>query len=234
MTRKPRVSRLVVDVLAALRALRNPLGIEGQRRFGIVTRYEQLGISVRELRAIGRPHRRDHELALALWASRVSDAMVLATLIDDPRKVSPPQMDRWARMCDNWGLTDALGYGLFDRTIHAELKAHEWSRSRSEFVKRCGFAMMAGMAVHRTELADDVFLQFLEAIGREATDERHFVRKSVNWALRQIGKRSPLLLHAAIAEAERMATLESASARWVARDALRDLTPRMQHAGAAP
>jgi 3-methyladenine DNA glycosylase AlkD len=196
------------------------------RRFGLATNYEQLGIGVSRLRTLGRPHRRDHALALELWESGVSEAIALATVIDDPRQVTRAQMERWARMCDNWGLTDALGFGLFDRTPFAEEKAHAWSRRKAEFVKRGGFALMAGMAVHRKELPDAVFLRFLPVIRREATDERNFVRKAVNWALRQIGKRNPRLRRAAIAEAKRIAKLDTKAARWIARDALRELERR--------
>jgi len=210
-------------LLAHLRSLRNERNIGGLRRFGLVSRYEQLGVSVRDLRQIGRAHRRDHALALELWESGVSEAMILAAIIDDPRQVAPAQMERWARMCDNWGLTDALGFGLFDRTPHAERKAHAWSRRQAEFVKRCGFALMAGLAVHRKDLPDEVFLRFLPVIRREANDGRNFVRKAVNWALRQIGKRNPALCRAAISEARRIEQLETKSARWIARDALREL-----------
>lgn len=210
-------------LLVHLRSLRNERNIEGMRRFGLVTRYEQLGISVSDLRKIGRPHRRDHALALELWESGVSEAMILAAVIDDPGQVTRAQMDRWVRMCDNWGQTDALCFGLFDRTPFAEAKAHAWSRRRAEFVKRSGFALMAGMAVHRKELPDEVFLRFLPVIRREAVDERNFVRKAVNWALRQIGKRNPALCRAAIAQARRIGKLDTRSARWIARDALREL-----------
>lgn len=214
------------ELVARLRSLRDPANVEGMRRFGIVTRYEQLGIGVGELRSIGRPHRHDHALALALWDTKISEAMVLAAVIDDPRLVSRAQMERWAADCDNWGLTDALCFGLFDRTPHAEQKAHEWSARPSEFVKRCGFALMAGMAVHREDVGDDVFLRFLPVITREASDDRNFVKKAVSWALRQIGKRNPRLRKAAIAEARRIGALDSPAARWIAADALRELVIR--------
>lgn len=210
------------ELLLRLRSMRNERNIEGMRRFGIVSRHEQLGISVSDLRKIGRPHRRDHGLALELWETKVSEAMVLAAIIDDPAQVTERQMERWVRDCDNWGLTDALCFGLFDRTPHAEGKAHEWSGRREEFVKRSGFALMAGMAVHRKELGDVVFLRFLPVIGREATDERNYVRKAVSWALRQIGKRSAKLQAAATREARRLAKVDSRSARWIGHDALRD------------
>jgi 3-methyladenine DNA glycosylase AlkD len=213
-----------IAIIGRLRALRNERNIAGMRRFGIVSRHEQLGVSVATLREIGRPHRRDHALALALWASDVLEAKVLAAIIDDPSQVTPGQMERWVRDCDNWALTDALGCGLFDRTPFAGQKALAWSARQAEFVKRAGFALMAGMAVHRKELPDEFFLRFLPVIAREATDERNFVRKAVNWALRQIGKRNPKLRRAAIATARRIRQLDSRPARWIATDALRELT----------
>ena len=208
------------EITARLRSLRNERNIEGMRRFGIVSSWEQLGISVTTLRKLGRPHRRDHALALELWASGILEAMILATIIEDPGQVTRGQMERWARDCDNWAMTDACAF-LFDRTTFAEAKARAWSARKPEFVKRCGFALMAGLAVHRKELPDRLFLRLLPLIRREAGDERNFVKKAVNWALRQIGKRNPRLRRAALAEAERIARLESPAARWIARDALR-------------
>ena len=213
------------DLLAHLRSLRNERNIEGMRRFGIAPTGEQLGISAPVLRALAREHRREHALALELWASGIHDARGLATLIDDPKAVTRGQMERWVRDCDNWAVTDALAF-LCDRTEFAEEKAHAWSRRQAEFVKRAGFSIMAGMAVHRKELPDEVFLGFLPAIEREATDERNFVKKAVNWALRQIGKRNAALHLAAIAQAEKLRELDSCSARWIAADALRELRTR--------
>jgi len=176
------------------------------------------------LRAIGRRHRRDHALALALWATGVHEARGIATLVDDPRRVTRGQMERWARDCDNWGVTDACCGVLFDRTPYAIEKAHAWSARRAEYVKRGGFVLMAGLAVHRKELPDDVFLAFLPVIVRESTDGRNFVKKAVNWALRQIGKRNPRLRRAALAAAKRIRRIDSPAARWIAGDALRELT----------
>jgi 3-methyladenine DNA glycosylase AlkD len=213
------------QIIAHLRSLKNERNIAGMQRFGIAVTGEQLGISAPQLRAIAREHRRDHALALELWASGIHEARGLATLVDDPRRVTRAQMERWVRDCDNWAVTDALAF-LFDRTPFAEAKAHAWSRRRAEFVKRAAFSLMAGMAVHRKELPDDVFLRFLPVIAREATDERNFVRKAVNWALRQIGKRNPRLKRAAMAEAKRIQRLDSRAARWIAADALRELRAR--------
>ena len=227
------MSALADTLIDRLRGMRNARNIEGMRRFGIVSAHEQLGISVTTLRALGRPHRRDHGLALELWASGILEAMVLAAVIDDPKLVTRGQMERWVRDCDNWGLTDAVCFGLFDRTAFAEEKALAWSKRKAEFVKRCGFALMAGLAVHRKELPDKTFLRFLPVIRREANDERNFVRKAANWALRQIGKRNPQLRRAAIAAAKSIVRIASKAARWIARDALRELKNKSPALGRA-
>jgi len=211
------------DIVGHLRTLASPRDAAGQRRFGITPGGELLGIRAPVLRAIARQHRRDHALALALWATAVHEARIIAALIDDPRQVTRRQMEQWARASDNWAATDACCCVLFDRTPFAIEKAHAWSRRRAEFVKRCGFVLMAGLAVHRKELPDDVFLDFLPVIRREAADERNFVRKAVNWALRQIGKRNPQLRRAAIAEGRVIRKIDSPAARWIAADALREL-----------
>ena len=203
-------------LIAHLRSLRCERDIAGQRRFGITPRGEQLGVSVTRLRAIGRPHRHDHALALALWDTGIHEARILAAVIADPRQITRGQMERWVRGCDNWAVTDSMAF-VFDRTACA------WSARKAEFVKRAGFSLMAGMAVHRKELPDSVFLQFLPVIRREANDGRNFVKKAVNWALRGIGKRNPCLRRAAIAEAKRILALGTPAARWIARDALREL-----------
>ena len=215
-----------VEILAHLRRRRSPRDIEGQRHYGIAPRGEHLGIRAPVLREIARRHRRDHALALALWATAVHEARVIATLIDDPQRVTRRQMEQWARECDNWAATDACCCVLFDRTPFAIEKAHTWSARRAEYVKRCGFVLMAGLAVHRKELPDAVFHEFLPVIRREATDERNFVKKAVNWALRQIGKRNPRLRRAAIAAAKDIRKLDSRPARWIAADALRELENR--------
>ena len=213
------------EIVARLRAQGSPRNVAGQQRYGIRSAAEQLGIAAPVLRAIAREHRRDHTLALALWDSGIHDARVLATLIADPKRITRDQAERWVRDCDNWAQTDALAFFL-DRTDFAEVKAHAWSARQAEFVKRTGFAIMAGMAVHRKELPDEVFLRMLPVIAREAADERNFVKKAVNWALRQIGKRNPGLRRAALAEARRIARIDSRAARWIAADALRELARR--------
>jgi 3-methyladenine DNA glycosylase AlkD len=211
-----------VRLVAHLYSLRDDANLVGQARFGITSKSEQLGITMPVLRELARAHRRNHPLALELWASGIHDARVLATLVENPRQITRGQMEAWVRDADNWALTDALAF-LFDRTEFAEAKAHAWSARQGEFVKRTGFAMMAGMAVHRPELPDEIFLGFLPVIAREATEERNFAKKAVNWALRQIGKRNPALRRAAMVEAQRIGKLDSRAARWIAADALREL-----------
>lgn len=210
------------EIVAGLRSLRSERNIEGMRRFGITPNAEHLGISVTQLRAIGRPLRRNHALALELWASAIHEARILATIIDDPGQITRTQMEQWVRDCDNWAVTDAMAF-VFDRTEFAEAKAWQWSCRKPEFEKRAAFSIMAGMAVHRKELADGVFCGFLPVIRRESTDERNFVKKAVNWALRQIGKRNPRLRRAAITEARKISKIDSRAARWIAADALREL-----------
>ncbi|MEY2877857.1 MAG: hypothetical protein RLZZ15_237 [Verrucomicrobiota bacterium] len=210
------------ELIAHLRSLGRPENVEGQKRFGIASAAEQLGIAMPVLREIARAHRRDHALALELWASGVHEARVLATLIADPKKLTRAEAGHWVRDCDNWVATDSLAW-LVDRTAFAAELALAWSARKDEFVRRAGFAVMAGMAIHRKELPDEIFLGFLPVIAREAGDERNFVKKAVNWALRQIGKRNPALRRAALATAEEIAKMDSRAARWVAADALREL-----------
>jgi 3-methyladenine DNA glycosylase AlkD len=214
------------ELIAHLRTLKNPANIAGQRRFGITPQTEQLGIAIPVLRQLARPHRNDHSLALELWASGIHEARLLAAFIDDPAKVTHSQMDAWAHDFDSWDVCDLTCGNLFDRTPFALKKAEQWSKHQNEFVKRAGFVLMAATAVHAKDLPDALFLAFLPTIRREATDERNFVRKAVNWALRQIGKRNPRLRRAAITEAKAIAKIDSRAARWIASDALRELQKR--------
>jgi 3-methyladenine DNA glycosylase AlkD len=183
-----------------------------------------LGISLTQLRAIAKRYKRDHELALALWDSNLHEARLLAILIDDPEKLTIRQMERWLRDFDSWDIVDVACSNLFDKTPHAFAKAHEWAARKQEFQKRAGFTMMATLAVHAKSAPDADFEAFLPVIEREAHDARNFVKKAVNWALRQIGKRNLHLNAAAIAAAERIRAHDSPPARWIAADALRELS----------
>ncbi len=211
------------EVLSHLRAHADPEWAAGMRHFGIQTR-SALGVSVPALRKLARQARLDHALAQQLWASGIHEARVLAAMVDDPRQVTEEQMERWAADFDSWDVCDACCSDLFDKTPFAYRKAEEWSARPEEFVKRAGFALMACLAVHDKQAEDGAFLAFLPLIAREANDGRNFVKKAVNWALRQIGKRNNALNRAAIACAQEVRAQGSPPARWIAADALRELT----------
>lgn len=215
-----------LKLIAELRSLRNPVNIAGQRRFGITPKTEHLGISIAVLRPLARPLRKNHALALELWASHIHEARILAALIEDPNKVTRSQAEHWARDFDSWDICDQVCGEVLPYVPFAIDKALQWTTKRPEFVKRAGFVLMARMAVRRKDLPDEIFANFLPVLRREATDDRNFVRKAVNWALRQIGKRSPALRRAAIAEAKAIAKIDSRAARWIAKDALRELESR--------
>jgi 3-methyladenine DNA glycosylase AlkD len=166
----------------------------------------------------------DHRLAGRLFSSGVHEARILASMIDDPNRVTEAQADRWARAFDSWDVCDQCCMNLFRKTRFARAKAIEWSERDEEFVKRAAFALMATLAVHDKAAPDAAFKEFLPIIEREATDERTYVRKAVNWALRQIGKRNLVLNRAAVAAARRIARIDSKAARWIAADARRELT----------
>jgi 3-methyladenine DNA glycosylase AlkD len=210
-------------VLNRLRSLANPANVAGMARYGINPE-GTLGISIPTLRKMAKEIGRDHGLAQELWSSGVHEARILAAFIDDPAQVDGEQMDRWARDLDSWDVCDQVCANLFDRVEIASKKAMEWARREETFVKRAGFALMAALAWHDKNAPDAIFEGFLPVIAREATDERNFVKKAVNWALRQIGKRTPALNRLAIATARRIQALDSRSARWIGSDALRELT----------
>lgn len=216
-------SATAAEILAHLRTLRSQRNIDGQRRFGITPGAEQLGVSMAVLRKLARPHRRNHELALELWALGVHETRLLAALVDDPARLTRGQLDAWARDFDSWDICDICCIHLFRRAPFAMEKALQWSARKAEFVKRAGFSLMATLAVHAKDEPDETFLALLPVIAREADDGRNFVRKAVNWALRQIGKRNPRLRRAAIAGARSIRKMDTKSARWIAADALREL-----------
>ncbi len=212
----------VLDVLRTLNGMADRGRLAGMARYGIATQ-NALGITVTELRGLARSLGRDRDLAGALWDSEIHEARILATMIDDPSRVTEGQMEAWVHDLDSWDLCDQLAGNLFDRTPFAFRKAVEWSARDDEFVKRAGFALMACAAVHRKDVDDRQFEVFLPAIRAESTDDRNYVRKAVSWALRQIGKRSAHLHARAIATAREIQRIDSRSARWIAGDALREL-----------
>ena len=216
-------NRQAEEILERLKSLANPANVAGMAHYGINPE-NTLGISIPTLRAMAREIGRDHRLAGELWASGIHEARILAAFIDDPKQVTDSQMEAWARDFDSWDVCDQVCMNLFDRTPFADRKAVEWSGREEQFVKRAAFALMASLAVHDKKAGDERFEAFIPLIVRESVDERNYVRKAVNWALRQIGKRNQRLNHRAVEVAQQIALLDSKSARWIATDALKELT----------
>lgn len=204
-----------------MRALGSRANVEGMARFGIVSA-KAFGIPVPAIRTMARRLGRDQALAEQLWATGVHDARVLASLVGDPLEISRSTMDRWTRDFDNWAVCDACCCDLFDRTPYVWQKIPKWAADKREFVRRAAFSTLAGAAVHLKTADDRHFLDGLVLIEKYAFDDRNFVRKGVNWALRNIGKRNMRLLPAAIACAERVRAQNTRSSRWIAADALRE------------
>jgi 3-methyladenine DNA glycosylase AlkD len=217
-----------VEVVKRLKLLGDPRAAEGAARFGICVS-NILGVSAPDLRRLAREVGRDHVLAGRLWMTGIHDARVLAALIDDPARVTRRQMEDWARDFNSWAVCDAACGCLFDKTPYAWDKAIEWTGREPEYVKRAGFVLMAALAVHDKKAPDARFEAFLPFLLQHANDERNFVKKAVNWALRQIGKRNTHLNKLAIQTAQDIRRTGSRAARWIAADALRELTsPRVR------
>jgi 3-methyladenine DNA glycosylase AlkD len=193
------------------------------KRYGIFTD-KAFGVSMSNIQKVAKPLGRNHELAAALWETGWYEARMLTSFVDEPARVTAAQMDAWARDFDNWGIVDTLCFNLFDRTPHAWRKVTQWSNQQAEFVKRAAFALLWSLTVHDKVATDEPFLQGLVLVERAADDERHFVKKAVNMALRAIGKRNAALNAAAVKVARRLSDSQNAAARWVGKDALRELT----------
>jgi 3-methyladenine DNA glycosylase AlkD len=209
------------EVMGWLQLLANPQSVAGMARFGI-NPYRALGISIYELRKLAKRIGVDHRLALELWEGGVHEGCILASYIEDPNSVSERQAEAWVSAFDSWDVCDQV-CGLFEQTEFAYRKVTEWGWREEEFVKRAAFAILAGLAVHDRAAPDAQFARFFPLIEAQAWDERNFVKKAVNWALRNIGKRNRSLHAAAVDCARRIASQGSRSARWIAADALREL-----------
>lgn len=213
------------DVDAALQSLER-LGTkatrDGYARYGIVAK-KAFGVPVGQIQTLAKSLGRDHELALALWETEWYEARLLAAFVDEPGRVTSAQMDRWCRDFDNWGVVDTVCFHLFDRTPHAFGRIAAWSKKRDEFGKRAAFALLACVAAHDKKSDDAEFVKCLPLIERAAADDRNFVKKGVSWALRMVGRRSPALYAASLELSRRLASAEESAARWIGRDALRDL-----------
>lgn len=209
-------------ILETLNELGSEKNREGMKRFGIAVD-AAFGVSVAHLRQLAKPYKKNHALALELWRTGYHEARILAAIIDDPMQVTPEQMDDWVKDFNSWDLCDQA-CSLFDKTPHAVAKIKEWVKREPEFEKRAGFSLLAELAWHSRTEPDETFAELLPLLEGGASDERNFVKKAVNWALREIGKRSRGLNELAILTAKRIDEQGTRSARWIAKDALRELT----------
>ena len=206
-----------------LKARGSKSGRDGMARYALPSEHA-FGVSVGNIQLLAKRLGKSHELAASLWTSEWHEARMLAAYVDEPARVTSAQMDRWSREFDNWGICDTVCFVLFDRTSHAWSKVKAWSSRNDEYVKRAAFALLWGLTVHDKTAVDRRFVDGLRLIEKAASDERHFVKKAVNMALRAIGKRNAALNANATATAKRLAGSSNPSARWIGRHALRELT----------
>jgi 3-methyladenine DNA glycosylase AlkD len=210
-------------ILTKLKSMGNPKNVQGMARYGINPK-NNLGITIYKLRSLAKDIGKNHELSLKLWESGIHDARLLAVFLDNPLQVTEKQMDSWARDFDSWDVCDQACTSLFDLTPYANKKVFEWAKDEREFVKRAAFSIIAGLAVHDKNSNDEKFEKFFLTIKKASVDDRNYVKKAVNWALRNIGKRNQNLNEKSIKIAEEIKKIESKSARWIANDAIRELT----------
>ncbi len=210
------------QIVKQLQQMANPKNVEGMARYGINPK-NNLGISIYQLRPLAKQIGKNHDLAVQLWDSGIHDARLLACFIEDPKLVSSEQMDSWAKDFDSWDVCDQACTSLFDQTSFAWKKVVEWANRNEEFVKRGAFSLLAGLAVHDKQANDEQFEHVFPIIITHAIDERNYVKKAVNWALRNIGKRNLFLNKKSIIVAKKIINMDSKSARWIASDAIREL-----------
>ena len=214
------------EIVAALKAAGTAENRAGMAHYGITGNVA--GVSLAAMKPIAKRYRPNHGLAAALWQSGLHEARIMACDLDEPDKVTPEQMDDWAADFDNWALCDGACLHLFVKTPFVEDKIRQWAADEREYVRRAAFSLLATYTVHGKAIPDKVFLGFLDLIAQHAGDPRNYVRKSVNWALRQIGKHSPALHAPALALAQKLAASDDKSARWIGKDAVKELTDPKQ------
>jgi 3-methyladenine DNA glycosylase AlkD len=210
------------DILEKLKEKSRPDQLEGMARFGMSAE-RRFGVKVPDMRKIAKEAGKDHALALELWKTGIPDAQIVAALVGEPEKLTESQMEDWVKDFNSWDVCDQVCMNLFDKSPLTIKKIHDWSKREEEFVRRAAYALIACVAWHDKEAGDEMFIQLLPVIQQGATDERNFVKKSVNWALRHIGKRNLNLNKEAIKVAEEIKKMDSKAARWIASDALREL-----------
>jgi len=213
---------IVAAVLKRLKVRARPDQLEGMARYGMVAE-RRLGLSVPDMRAIAKELGKDHKLAVELWKTGIIEARIVAAMIDEPEKLTENQMEEWVKDINSWDVCDQVCMNLFEKAPLAWKKILDWSEREDEFVKRTAFSLIACLAWHNKEAKDEEFIKLFPVIKRGATDERNFVKKAVNWALRNIGKRNRNLNKAAIKVAREIQGIDSKAARWVSSDALREL-----------
>lgn len=209
--------------LAELKRLADKKVLAGYARYGI-TAPKAFGIPMGKIQALGKTLGKDHALANALWKSGWYEARLLAAYVGEPEKVTAVEMERWVNGMDNWGIVDTICFVLWDKSPLGWKKVAPWCRRKEEWTKRAGFALLASLALHDKEATDTQFRRALPLIEKYGADDRNFVKKGVSWALRLIGRRRPALYAECVAMADRMQRSDSTGARWVGRDAYRELT----------
>jgi 3-methyladenine DNA glycosylase AlkD len=212
----------VKNVLDELQSKAKPDQLAGMAKYGMTVE-RRLGVSVPDMRKLAKELGRDHRLALGLWRTGIAEARIVAGMVADPAKLTEGQMEEWVKDIDSWDVCDQVCMNLFEKSQLAWKKIIDWSEREEEFVKRTAFSLIACLAWHDKKASDEKFVELLPVIMREAADERNFVKKAVNWALRNIGKRNVRLNEAAISTAKEMQRLDSKAARWIAADAIREL-----------
>jgi 3-methyladenine DNA glycosylase AlkD len=212
----------VKDVLDKLQSKARPEQLKGMAKYGM-TIEQRLGVSVPDMRELAKEIGRDHKLALDLWRTGIAEARIVAGMVDDPAELTEEQMEDWVRGINSWDVCDQVCMNLFEKNLLAWKKIVDWSEREEEFVKRTAFSLIACLAWHDKKADNEKFIELLPVIIQGATDERNFVKKAVNWALRNIGKRNLKLNEAAINTAKEIKRLDSKAARWVASDTLREL-----------
>jgi 3-methyladenine DNA glycosylase AlkD len=212
----------VKDVLHKLQSKARPEQLKGMAKYGMTVE-QRLGVSVPDMRKLAKEIGRDHKLALDLWRTGIGEARILAAMVDDPDKLTEEQMEDWVKGINSWDVCDQVCMNLFEKNPLAWQKIVDWSEREEEFVKRTAFSLIACLAWHDKKASDEKFIELFPMIIRGATDERNFVKKAVNWALRNIGKRNLNLNEAAINIAKEIKRLDSKAARWIAADAIREL-----------
>jgi len=209
-------------VLDKLQSAARPEQLEGMAKYGIAVE-RRLGVSVPDMRKLAKEIGKDHNLALDLWKTGIAEARIVASMIGDPDKLTEDEMEDWVKGINSWDVCDQVCMNLFEKNQLAWTKIIDWSEREEEFVKRTAFSLIACLAWHDKKASDEIFIELLPVIKRGATDERNFVKKAVNWALRNIGKRNLNLNEAAINAAKEIQRLDSKAAHWIAADAIREL-----------